>query len=212
MKWFFIFILFFIVGVGLVIGYTYWNHQNPFNVLPSPITTKFSLENAPEDSLKGTIASMSGTVNWQSRTAGHSVRLQSPRMIQQGEELSTGKNSIVRVVVQKAEEIIEFPDSHITFIQMLPINVVISQDAGSVFYENTGLSAMTVKTLDLVTSVNRAWVTISLDQSTDTVTVTPQKESVTEGYLDSEGNSNTVIIKAGQQFVFDDTTQTGSVE
>lgn len=213
MKWILIFIFFFIVGCGLVIGYAYQSHKQIFfTVLNSPITTKFSLENAPEDSLKGTIASMSGTVNWQSRTAKTFVQLKSPRLIQQGEELSTGRSGKAGVLIQKAAAIILSPNSDVNFIQMLPINLVMEQDKGTVIYQDAGQSAMSVKTLDLITAVNRAWAVISVDSKTQTVTVIAQKSSITEGYVDSQGNSNVVTVNAGQKFVFDDTTQEGTVE
>lgn len=208
-----IFLFFLLVGFGSIFVYAYSQHkQNILFNSNSTITTKFSLQNAPEDSLKGIIASMSGIVNWQPRTATQAIRLHSPRKIQQGEELGTGKNSGASMVIQNAEEIIESSNSYINFIQMLPINIVIAQSAGTVFYGGTGASSMTVRTLDLITSIDRALAIISFDKSGSTVTVKVQKGSVTEGYIDSDGDSATVTVAAGQQFVFDDTTQTGTVQ
>lgn len=213
MKYIAIFILFFILGCGLVAGYFYLNpQQNVVLDLPTPITTKFSLANAPEDSLKGTIASMSGVVNWQSRTANTPTRLKAPRSIQQGEELGTGKNGKVEVLIQSAEAMVVNPNSQINFIQMLPVNLVISQDLGIVTYQNTGKSAMTVQTFGLITSINYGIITINLNKDTHTITVDVEKGSATEGYEDSQNNSNVVTVNAGQQFVFDDTTQAGAIE
>jgi hypothetical protein len=213
MKSIIIFLLFFIIGVFAVLGYVYWNHQGAILNFSKPtITTKFSLANAPTDSLKGDIATMSGTVTWLSRVAKSPVKLKSPRSIQQGEELGAGKNSNVAVVIQNAEAIILSSNSLVNFIQMLPVNLVLEQNSGIVTYQNTGQSAMSVHSLDLITAVNRGSAEISMDQKTNTVTVTVEKGLVTEGYEDSSGNSNVVNVNEGQQFIFDDTALTGTVE
>lgn len=213
MKSLLIFLLFLVFGCVLVVGYEYWKYEQNFFINPnSPITTKFSLSNAPTESLKGNIATMSGTVTWLSRTAKNPVNLISLRSVQQGEELGTGKNGKVSILINNAAAVIMSPNSDVNFIQMLPINLVMSQDKGTVIYQNTGQNAMTVNTLDLITAVNRAWTVISVDPTTKTVTITVQRGSVTEGYEDSQNNSNVVTVNAGQQFVFDDTTQEGTVE
>lgn len=211
MKSVVIFILFLFLGFILFIGYSYWeNEQNNFINPNSPITTTFSMNNAPSTSLKGTIATMSGTVTWLSRTAKNPVQLQSPRSIQQGETLGTGKNSNVGVLINNAAAVSLSSNSDVNFIQMLPINLVMAQDKGTATYQNTGQNAMTVTTRDLITAVNRAWAVISVDPTAQTVTVAVQKGSVTEGYEDAHDNSTVVTVGAGQQFVFDDTTQEGT--
>ncbi len=213
MKSVIIFLLFLLVGVAAVVGYSYWNHQSVAFILSKPaIATKFSMATAPIESLKGNIASMSGTATWLSRTAENPVKLKSPRSIQQGEELGTSKNGNVAVVIQNAEAIILSPNSLVTFIQMLPINIVLEQTSGSVMYQNTGQSAMSVRTFNLITAINRGSAEISMDQKTNAITVTVDKGLVTEGYLDANGNSNVINVNAGQQFVFDEIALTGTVE
>ena len=212
MKSLIVFILSLIVGVVLVAGYAYLNHQYAFALVSNPtITTKFSLSNAPTDSLKGEIASMSGTVTWLSRVAKKPVLLIAKQSIQQGEELGTGKNGNAAVTIQNTVAVILSANSLVNFIQMLPVNTVIAQDKGSVRYENVGGNALTVNTLDLITAINRSWANISVDPVAKTVTVTVQKGSVTVGYEDLQNTSNVVTVDAGKQFVFDDTTRTGTI-
>jgi hypothetical protein len=213
MKSLLIFIIFLLFGLGIVFGYAYYTHQQ--NVLlntNTAITTKFSLENAPAESLKGKISSMSGTVIWLSRTAKKPVKLLSPRTIQQGEELITGKNGEATVVVNNSAAVGMSPNSDINFIQLLPINFVMAQDKGTVIFQSTGQNALTVRTLDLITSVNNAWAVISVDPKAKTVTVTVQRGSVTEAYEDSGDNSNVVTVNSGSEFVFDDNALQGTVE
>jgi hypothetical protein len=212
MKSLIIFSISLVVGFLLVTGYAYWNHQRTFALVPTPvITTKFSLANAPQDSLKGEIASVSGSVNWLSRVAKKPVLLTSKHSIQQGEELGTGKNGNAIVTIQHTTAVLLSANSHINFIQILPINMVIAQDKGSVIYENVGSNALTVNTLDLITAINRSWVQISVDPVAKSVTVTVQKGSITVGYEDLQNTSNVVTVDAGKEFVFDDTSRIGTV-
>jgi hypothetical protein len=212
MKNILFFFVFLLVGTGLVFGYRYLTKQQTGFLLHQPkIATAFSLKNAPRDSLKGKIATMSGSVTWLSRVATRPVTLSAPGYIQQGESLGTGKNGKAGVVIQNSGEVILTPDSHVNFIQMLPVNIVLDQDKGVVIYENTGQNAMSVQTLDLITSVNGALAVISLDQKTNTVTITVEKGSVTEGYEDLQNNSNVVNVPAGNIYTFDDTTRVGTV-
>lgn len=213
MKRILLFILFFLIGCFSVIGYAYIYQQKAFFSPSTPkITTKFSLANAPSESLKGNIASMSGTVNWLSRTASSSVRIEKPQTIQQGEELTTGKNGNAAVVIQNAEAIILSPNTDINFIQLLPINLVLEQNSGTVTYQNTGQNALSVDTQNLITGIDRGTAEIVIDKKTNSITVTVEKGVVTEGYEDSSDTSNVVSVAAGQQFIFDDTALAGTVE
>src|SRR5579863_6283243 len=125
MKSVFIFLLFLIVGFGLIVGYAYWNHQQDDLFVPnSALTTKFSLTNAPVNSLKGNIITMSGMVTWLSRVAKNPVQLSVSRMIQQGEELGTGKDGNATVVIQNNSTLTLLPNSDVNFIQLLSEDLV----------------------------------------------------------------------------------------
>src|SRR5437763_1209366 len=64
------------------------NIQTPHNVSALP-TSAFSLENAPTKSLRGTIQTLTGEVEWQSRTATTPAALTTIATIQQAERLVT---------------------------------------------------------------------------------------------------------------------------
>ncbi|SRR6266567_4409454 len=214
MKTVLLFLVFLFAGFTLISGFAYWQQrqQNETIVLRPQITTNFSMSNAPSESLKGNIASMSGTVRWLSRTATEPIKLLSPRVIQQGEALETEKNAKATVIIQNAEAITLSPNSYVNFIQLLPLNLVLEQNSGDIFYQNTGQSAMSIHTLDLLTAVNRGSARIAMDKNTKTVTVTVEKGLITEGYEDSTNMSTVVTVNAGQRYVFDDATRTGMIE
>ena len=216
MKRISVFVVSLLVGFVAIVGFAYATHEQHIiaasNVSNSPLTTKFSLVNAPSNSLKGKIASMSGSVLWLSRTARKPVQLHSSQAIQQGEEITTGKNGTASIVIKNTNEFILSENAHVNFIQMLPINLVIAQDKGSILYENAGDTALTVKALDLIATVNRAWVNVTVDNDAETVTVYVQKGTMTIGYEDSKNTSQVVTLNTGQELVFDDSTRTEEVE
>lgn len=210
MKPFLLFFVFFLIGVAILLSYQYWKTQQ--FPLGFSITSKYSLQKAPSDSLQGTIASMSGTVDWLSRTANKTIQLRTPRAIQQGEEISTGVNGNVVVRIQNEASLLLYPNTHVSIIQLLPQNLVFVQDKGSVHYENTLQVPVSVKSLDLVTIITNGFVTLTVDPKKQTVSVTVEKGIVREGYKDLQNTSNVVTVNPGQTFLFDETNRIGTIQ
>src|SRR5262245_2290273 len=59
----------------------------------APLHSKFSLANAPSESLRGNATNILGEVLWTSRVATEAARITTDQTIQQGESLETGKKS-----------------------------------------------------------------------------------------------------------------------
>jgi len=213
MKLFLLFIVFFLIGLAIVLSNHYWNSQ----ILPSgfsipSVTTKFSLKNAPSESLRGTIASMSGDVNWLSRTDAKSTQLKTKQTVQQGEEVSTGNNGKAVINIKNTAVLAIQPNSHISIIQLLPQNFVFVQDKGTVDYGNAVKYPTTVRSFDLVSLIIHGSVRISVDSTNQTVTVHVEEGAVKEGYEDLQNNSNVVSVNPGQTFIFDETNKVGSIQ
>jgi hypothetical protein len=207
------FIVFLLIGLAIVLGDHYWHQpQNIFNPSKPALTTKFSLANAPSDSLQGLIASVSGNVTWLSRTGSKPVKVTTLRSVQQGEELNTGTNGTAVLRIQNDASLLLLPNSHVSVIQLLPQNFVFMQDKGSIRYENTIQVPISVKSLDLVTLIIKGIVTITVNQKNQSVAVAVIKGNVKEGYEDLQNTSNVLTVNAGQTFVFDETNRVGSVE
>ena len=203
-------LIFFLLGLAIVLGYRFWNKQ--VTVFKPTVTTKFSLENAPSESLRGNISTLSGTVAWLSRTGAKPVQIKTPRAIQQGESVTTGTNGKAVLLIKNDSMLSLSTDTQISIIQLLPQNFVFEQDKGTIQYQNTVHVPLSVKSYDLLTIITSAIVTISVDSKKKTVSVAVERGSVKEGYEDSQNNSTVSTINAGQTFVFDDTTKTGTVE
>jgi len=208
-----IFLLFLLIGISGVGGYRYIIDQQKGSkliVVPT-VTTKFSLSNAPSDSLKGTIASMSGIVKWQSRVATKPVKITSPRIIQQGESLSTGKNGKTIVIIKNDSLLSLAPNTDISFIQLLPVNFVLEQNNGVVTYQNNYHVPISVRSFNLISIISGGSMQISVNEKDKTTTITVMKGIVREGYEDVDNNSTVVTVNAGEIFSFDDTTRSARV-
>jgi hypothetical protein len=213
MKPFLLFLVFFLIGVAILLTYQYLNSQQLSLGYPKPaMTTKYSLEKAPSDSLQGIIASMSGSVIWLSRTANKSIKLRAPRTIQQGEEISTGSNGKVVVRIQNDTSLLLQPNTHVSIIQLLPQNFVFMQDKGLVHYVNTIHVPVSIRSFDLVTIINEGIISLSVDPKTQTIAVTVEKGTVREGYEDLQNTSTVVTVNAGQTFLFDETNKIGTIQ
>jgi hypothetical protein len=211
MRSFLLFLFFLLIGLSLVLMYNYWNTKF-FTVNTSPgVTTKFSLKDAPSESLSASVATLSGSVNWRSRISTNTIQLKMYQKVQQGEEITTGHNGKAGLKIQNDAFLLLEPNTHIAIIQLLPVNFVFVQDKGKVEYANTIRVPISVRSLDLLSVITNGDVIITVDPNKQTVMVAVLKGSVKEGYEDLQ-NTNTVMnLNAGQIFVFDETNRIGTI-
>ena len=213
MKRVLFFLLFLIIGFGITTFIMYSQQQQvKKQVEQQAKKTGFSLERAPSDSLRGTIASLSGSVQWQSRVATQPAELKTPRTIQQGEELWTGKDGSISVQLSNGHSITLFPNSHVNFIQTLPSSIVLKQDAGSITYQANGKSSLSVTSLNLLTTMTDGKMTIMVNKTQDGVSTTVLQGKATEAYNDANNTTSVSDVLAGQTFGFDDTVPQGAIQ
>src|SRR4051794_20941381 len=95
MKKLFIFLSSIIIGFLLVFIYKTFSPTKQVETLQKQTeqASHFSIENPPSNSLKGEIATFSGEVQWQSRTATEGAKLDAVRPLQQGENIITKKGT-----------------------------------------------------------------------------------------------------------------------
>jgi len=152
---------FLFVGIILGSGYYVWKSNQTNNdierVKKSP---RFSIQKAPINSEKGTIQSMSGTIKWSSRTAiaTEGTQITKPVPIQQGEELMTGQEGSVSIHYQSGLIISLSPNSHLSFVQMLPTNFVLNQLKGTIEYQKNNSIPLAIRSLHLLTQLDNEQV------------------------------------------------------
>ncbi len=210
MKSVLIFVFSVLIGFSAVIVclYPISTQNNKTSNLPT-IKTKFSLENAPGESLKGNIASFSGMVNWQSRTATIPAQLKGLQPVQQGEEINTGKDGQVTIQIPNATSFSLLSNSDINLIQTLPADIVISQNQGIVDYARLGTIPVSIHTLDLLVQIDNGESVIAADKAKQIITVLVEKGSITAAYNNSQNISTLVPVQEGKKFIFHNDTKVG---
>lgn len=159
MKKLLYFFIFLFIGIVLGSGYYIWkSNQTNSNIERAKKETRFSIEKAPKNSEAGTIQSMTGTIKWESRIATEVAQITKPVSIQQGEELMSGEDGNAVIYYQSGLTISLFPNSHISFVQMLPTNFVLNQLKGTIEYQKNNSIPLFIRSLHLLTQMDNEQV------------------------------------------------------
>jgi len=213
MKNLLLFLAFLCVGIILGSSYYVWKNTQPNNnLVQEKKEPRFSVERPPKNSKKGTIQSMAGTIKWESRVATESAKINQPVDVQQGEELESGDDG--RAVVDFQGELLVSlsPNSHISFVQTLPTNFVFNQIKGTIEYQKTSSAPFAVRCFHLLIQINKADVTISIDDKTAYISITVKNGSAKIGFNDLQNVSNVVNLSGGDKYIFNDDTREGTLE
>lgn len=181
----------------------------------SPLSSShFSIVSAPSQSIRGIITKLSGDVLWQSRIAtGDALLISRPQTIQQGEEIDTGASGTVVVEFPKLVTITESPRTAVEIIQTLPANIVFHQKDGNSIYDvATSSVPVTIRTFDMISNLSQGKYTVSVNKTTDEVTVTSSKGSATVAYTDLKNITKVIPISDGQTLMFNNDTKKAVIE
>lgn len=213
-----ILIIIFCFSLGVVSAYFFilWqNKKEPAKIvsfLPekiTPVKTSFSLENAPAESLKATISSISGEILWQSRTATEpGALLSKDLLIQQGERLIASKSGSLTLNFDLAGELSLFPNTEIDIVQALPVNLVFKQIKGAVEYESQA-NTFAVLINRLLISFSNAAVNVSVNDINGVITVKVNRGQVTAAYNDQNFLSQKITLSQNDTFIFDNEKRQG---
>ncbi len=195
------------VGFFLTLGlYLLFSNQHLQVDLPH-IISPFSVDTPPSESLSGTLATMSGIVLWESRSATNPVVIHAPQKLQQGESLLTATGSatidfpgIVQAVLAK--------DTQMNIIQTLPASFVLQQTKGSaVFTIASGVTPVSLRAMDLLISTSSATISLTVDAKKAEVGVHVQEGSVHLAYEDTNFVTQLMTLQKGQTFYFNNNTK-----
>jgi hypothetical protein len=168
--------------------------------------SRFSLEKAPSQSLVGSITSMTGDVEYESRLATEAAKIVSPVPIQQGESLSTGADGKLILTFEKAAELGIFPDTSVGIVQTLPADIVFSQSSGTAEYKKLAGIPVTIRSYHLLIE-NNGDVLVSIDKTRPIVTVKVNSGSATFAYNNISNISRVLTVHAGKTLTFNDGTR-----
>lgn len=203
------------VGIGIGIVFFYAVLVPPFQkkTMASPLPHSFfSFENAPSTSLKGTIATFSGEVKWESRTATQPATLTRVRSIQQGEEVYTGDDGTMTLHFPSVLSISLKPQTSLALVQTLPDNFVLTQNSGSATYEQQKMTSLSIRSHHLLIEQNEGTMSITTNPDTTDVLLTVERGSATVAYNDNESVSKVLSIPEGKQFIFHDDGRQGFIK
>ena len=218
MKYLKYILLFLIILIAVLTGLYLFYKQKAEQIVPTPLptiaevnpqpilTSNFSLENAPTESLKGNITVMTGEVDWQDRIATEAAKISSPSAIQQGEKLITGAKSSLSLIFPTAVTVNFSEKTTIEVMQTLPANLVFSQTIGTAEYTKTGGYPVSVRTLNLLTNITGNTI-VSINPDKPIITLIVKSGDVTVAYNDLKYLSHEVMITAGHTYTFNSGTR-----
>jgi len=214
MKSLFLFLVFIVIGAGITIAFLSQTAKTRVTQPKKeavPLSTKFSLKDAPSQTLRGTVLSLTGEVLWQSRIASEPASIATLSSVQQGEELVTSESGEFTVQFLKTCTIKMSQYTHLNFAQTLPSAIVLQQRKGVVSITNACTTPLSVRALHLLIQINQGESTISVDEEENIITIDVLTGDVTVAYNDDENVSTVLNLKNGETLTFDDTTRTAEI-
>lgn len=216
MKKIFLGIIFFFFGGTAALGIFFAKNHS----LPEPIITiagnekkfeptKFSLEQAPSDSIKGRITAMTGGIWRQERTATEPARLTEPTTIQQGEVLIASDEAKLTATFNPALTLTLFPDTQVEIIQTLPLNLVFNQSKGVGQYQTTGSSSVTIRSLNLIVNLDNGLLNVDTDEETGAIILSLKTGKAKVAYNNPDFLSRVWELEPGDVFSYDSNERKG---
>lgn len=205
----------FTLGCGIAYGYYVWKGAQivDFSKAPTPTenapVTSFSLEEAPSDSVRGTIKSLSGNVWWESRTATQPARLAKQTILQQGEKLIASDDGRLTVEFTSFSAISLSPESEVEIIQTLPTSMVFNQLKGDVHYSTSGAEPISIRSLNMIATLVNGTMDIGVNRNSGDVVLDLQNGTATVAYNSPSFVSKVWDLSAGDTFEYNSNERKG---
>ncbi|OGK12534.1 hypothetical protein A2859_01530 [Candidatus Roizmanbacteria bacterium RIFCSPHIGHO2_01_FULL_37_16b] len=211
MKDLVLFIISLVLGIGIVFGYSILKTQNNLQKQviskKSPAST-FSIDTPPSESLKGSIASRSGTLLWESRIASSPGKLEDTIQIQQGERLLTEDKSSATVNFAQVGSFELADNSDLSLFQTLPVDLVVEQKKGKIKYTVNGKTPLSIKIRNALITKKSGIIEISLADDDPTVLISTIRGSAQIGFNDLDYVSQVFNLREGQIYEYDSDERT----
>lgn len=198
-------IIFFLIGAGFALGMLFANGKKEPKFEP----TKFSLDQAPSDSIKGQITNLTGEIWWQSRTATEPAELKEAIEIQQGETLIASESGNLTIEFSPAATVSLFPETQIEIVQTMPLNLVFNQTKGVGQYQVFGSSPVTVRSLNLIVNLEDGLLVVDTDEETGQIILGLKTGKAKVAYNSPEFDSKVWELEPGDVFEYDSNERRG---
>lgn len=198
-----LFLIFFVVGF---LGIYFFLKDIPKTRLPAIReifeSSKFSLLEAPSESLKAEIGSLEGEVMWKNRIAETPTKISTLSKVQQGESLITGDDGWVSLNFLDTALIKLEPQSEVDIVQTLPNNLVFRQISGTVDYQKTSSIPVSVRVSPLLIDV-LSTTEVSIDSDNGRITISGVAKVA---YNNKANVTQLVEVVQDEPFIFDPNT------
>lgn len=201
----------FLIGIGSVFGYSILKKQNfqqkPITQKQAPTST-FSIKSAPSESLKGLIASRSGTLLLELRIATEPSKLKDNVQIQQGERLITGDKSSATVDFDRVCSIVFSENADLSFIQTLPIDFVVEQKKGTIKYMVNGNTPLSIRIRNALITKISGIIQITVTDEDPIISISTIQETAKIGFNDLDFVSQVFVLREGQIYEYNSDERT----
>lgn len=173
---------------------------------PKPSFTPYTGEpyaftTPPSQSMNASIIRAQGEVSFQSRIATEPASLNVIE-VRQGESLITGENGSIEIQFPSSISALMSSQSHMNLIQTLPHAVIFEQTSGSVRYANPTDIPLVIRIKRLLVSGAKAIISVTYDETRDSITVTSASGSATLAFNDASFVSQVETIQSGKSVTF----------
>lgn len=206
-----LFIICFLIGVGIMYGYSQTKTktipQIPVIEKQTPIPT-FSIESPPSESLKGSIASRSGELLWESRVATQPSELKDTIQIQQGERLITKGKSSVTLHFDHVGSLVFSENADVSFIQTLPIDFVVQQNKGTVQYTINGNTPVSIRIRNALITKLSGVIQIAMKDEESIISISTIQGTAQIGFNNLDYVSQVFTLREGQVYEYNSDERT----
>jgi len=207
-----LFIICFLVGIGIVFGYSKFktnnNLQQKIVVNKQTPTLTFSIEKPPSESLKGSITSRTGILFWESRIATEPGELKNDVQIEQGEELITKDKSSAIMNFDHVGTFTLSENSDLSFIQTLPIDFVVEQKTGTIKYEVNGETPLSIRIKNALITKTSGIIQITITDEDPIITISTIQGTAQIGFNDLDYVSQVFTLREGQIYEYNNDERT----
>lgn len=210
-----LYVVSFLIGAGLMFGYTQTNTTQNTSVksttkIPTqvPSSTGFSVSTPPSQSLKGTITSRSGILFWESRTASEPSELTETVPILQGERLITEDKSSAEVHFDTFGTLELSENADVSFIQTFPADFVVEQKKGTVTYTMDGTTPLSIRLRSALLTKTTGIVTVTITDGDPLILITTTQGTAQIGFNDLDYVSQVFSLREGQVYEYNSDDRT----
>lgn len=161
----------------------------------------YAFTTPPSQSMNASIIRAQGEVSFQSRIATEPASLNVIE-VRQGESLITGENGSIEIQFPSSISALLSSQSRINLIQTLSHAVIFEQTSGSVRYANPTDIPLAIRIKRLLVSGAKATISVTYDETRDSITVTSANGSATLAFNDSSFVSQVETIQYGKSVTF----------